>query len=102
MLGAFYPQRHLVSVVRDASSGPKDSRRGPRRPSSCPRGGAAPRPCAGGTTACPGSTPSHTASRGPAAAAAAVGGVGGGDRAAVLTCSKLMRSFATHRFRCKC
>lgn len=74
MSGAFYPQRHLVSVVIDASSGPKDSRRGLRRPSSCPRGGAAPRPCAGGTTACPGSTPSHTASRGPAAA------VGGGDR----------------------
>lgn len=46
-------------------SGPRDNRRDLRRPPSGPRGRAAPGPCAGGTTACPGSTPSRRASRGP-------------------------------------
>lgn len=64
-LNVFYPQCHLVSAVWARSSGPKDNRMGLRRPSSCPRGCAAPRLCVGGTTACPGSTLSHTASRGP-------------------------------------
>lgn len=65
VLSAFYPQRHLVSVAGARSSGPRDTRRGLHRPSSCPRGCAAPRLCVGGTTACPGSTLSRTASRGP-------------------------------------
>lgn len=55
---AIYPQPHLLS-------GPRDNRRDLRMPPSCPRGRAAPHPCAGGTTACPGSTPSHRAIRGP-------------------------------------
>lgn len=46
-------------------SGPRSSHRGLHMPSFGARGCAAPRLCAGGTTACPRSTPSRTASRGP-------------------------------------
>ena len=44
---------------------PRGSHRGPRSASSWPRADAAPQGCAGGRTACPGSTPSHTAIPGP-------------------------------------
>lgn len=57
-------------------SGPTGNHRGLRSCASFPTGGAAPRLCAGGTTACPGNTPSHTASRGPAGRWEVVGGRG--------------------------
>lgn len=62
---AFYPQCHVVSVAWTTFSGPRGIHRGLHRLFSYPRERAAPWPCAGGTTACPGSTPSRTASRDP-------------------------------------